>query len=120
MTGWLSLMVVWAAITALGVAVIAGFAVSARMRRKAEDERLAQPEQVVPVDSLRRPPPDQPAEVVPQQSPPSPTSTEQPTPPASVSNAELRRWARSSGLQVADRGPIPRHVREAWATAHQS
>jgi hypothetical protein len=43
-----------------------------------------------------------------------------PTPPAaSVSNAELRRWARNSGLRVADRGPIPGHIREAWAKANR-
>jgi hypothetical protein len=41
-----------------------------------------------------------------------------PLPPA-VTNAELRRWARSAGLQVADRGPMPAHVREAWSKAHR-
>jgi hypothetical protein len=38
---------------------------------------------------------------------------------ASVSNAELRRWAKDAGLRVADRGPIPGHVREAWAKANR-
>jgi hypothetical protein len=50
----------------------------------------------------------------------SPRIPPEPIPPAaSVSNAELRRWARNSGLNVADRGPIPKHVREAWAKANQ-
>jgi hypothetical protein len=46
--------------------------------------------------------------------PPKPTASA-----ASVSNAELRRWAKDCGLRVADRGPIPGHVREAWAKANR-
>jgi hypothetical protein len=45
--------------------------------------------------------------------PPKPTA-----PSVSISNAALRQWARESGLSVADRGPIPSHVREAWAQAN--
>ncbi|WP_027661742.1 Lsr2 family DNA-binding protein, partial [Salinispora mooreana] len=31
--------------------------------------------------------------------------------------AAIRKWAQANGYQVADRGRIPREVREAYATA---
>jgi hypothetical protein len=54
----------------------------------------------------------------------SPESHTPPVPPAPlgpmVSNADIRRWARAEGLHIADRGPIPARIRQAWADAHPS
>lgn len=38
------------------------------------------------------------------------------------SNAEVRAWARAQAppIVVSDLGPVPKHVREAYAAAHES
>ena len=35
-----------------------------------------------------------------------------------VTPAEMRQWAKDNGLDVADRGPIPQHVKDAYRDAH--
>lgn len=34
-----------------------------------------------------------------------------------ASNSEVKAWARSNGYEVADRGQVPKHVREAFKAA---
>lgn len=63
--------------------------------------------------------------------PPAPVADVEPPPPGSrravvppspaqsnLSTADLRRWARAEGLRIADRGPIPARIRQAWSDAH--
>ena len=47
-------------------------------------------------------------------------STETATAPeaASPSTAEVRAWARSTGLAVPDRGRVPPDISQAWRDAH--
>ena len=56
--------------------------------------------------------------------PPAPEPREPVLPPSPheprVSNADIRRWARATGLHVADRGVIPARIRQAWSDAHPS
>lgn len=45
--------------------------------------------------------------------------TDEPDPPPSEpSTADVREWARANGHDVADAGPIPNAVREAFDAAH--
>jgi hypothetical protein len=39
-------------------------------------------------------------------------------PAPSISTSELRAWARSTGLDVNERGPVPASVREAYNAAN--
>lgn len=95
--GWRA-FAVWAPFAVLAVVVLASCAVGTAIRRRAERR---QPHGVG-TDVVEPPPP-----------PPPP-----PPPAPSASTAELRRWAKSAGLRIADRGPIPAQVREAWSRAH--
>ncbi|WP_116451438.1 Lsr2 family protein [Blastococcus litoris] len=131
-TDWLVLVMAWGAMALLGLAVIVGVTISGWARRRSDgrltDERLrAGPADAVPTprdqpaggQSRRTAPPLPPPPEPPPPFEPPPTPAGQATPVRPVGNAELRQWARTSGLHIADRGPIPRHVREAWAQAHQ-
>ena len=73
-------------------------------RPAAPDQPLPPPEPVVNVET----PAPEPREPV---LPPPPHEPR-------VSNADIRRWARATGLQVADRGAIPARIRQAWSDAH--
>ena len=122
----------------LAVLVLALFAVSAWTSRRTEQLQqrelrtdAADPQALPPPPYAAPPPPPPPAAAPaepaeePQAPPPPPPAAlppeaaEPPQPPPAVTNAELRRWARNAGLKVADRGPIPAHVREAWSKAHR-
>ena len=137
MQGMAALLAAYVLVAVFGLAVLAAFAVSGSLGRKAD--RLTERGQEIASYQLLRPPPGtyppevstgQPAVPPPNHRPlaPPPPFTPQPPPPppvaprpvpkATVSSAELRLWARDSGLRVADRGPIPAHVREAWAKAN--
>jgi hypothetical protein len=142
MTWWMKILAIWAPFVVIALLVIAVAAANAWMERRSERERWyeatgetgkhsaqalrdrlaevpAAPRHDQPL-ALAQPPP-QPASYSPQPAQPAPTevpSTPPPEPPA-VSTAELRLWARQTGLRVADRGPVPAHVREAWLRAQQ-
>jgi type IV secretory pathway VirB10-like protein len=128
MTLGMQVLAMMAPFAGLAVLVLAVFAVSAWTGRRTE--RLQQ--HGIRTAALYRPPPSpwgavppEPAEP-PQPAPPPPPAAPPPEPveppqpplPPAVTNAELRRWARGAGLRVADRGPVPTHVREAWSKEH--
>jgi hypothetical protein len=127
MTLGMQVLAMMAPFAGLAVVVLAGFAVSAWTGRRTE--RVQQ--RGIRTAALYLPPPPPSAALPPepaeprQPAPPTPSAARPPEPaeapqtplPPAVTNAELRRWARSAGLRVADRGPVPAHVREAWSKA---
>ena len=90
MTWWQTFLAAWAPFVLLAIGVLAAVVADAWRESRTAD-RWDQHE------AHAEPPP-----------PPQPTA---------VTSAEVRRWARTSGLQVSDRGPIPARVREAWLRA---
>ncbi len=124
MTWWETFLAAWAPFALLAILVMAAVIIQAwrdgrtdgRNTDEAHTREPLPPPSPQPASAVQ--PPDPP--LARQATPPQPTPTQE-TPPQEtpVSSAELRRWARSSGLQVSDRGPIPARVREAWLWAHQ-
>jgi hypothetical protein len=114
-----SMLTVHLSFAGFGFVVLAAFAVSGWLRGKAERRQARERQWDNFPALLPRRPAAYPPEVQARQPAPFPPLPRQPTAPAPVSSAELRRWARNSGLRIADRGPIPRHVREAWAQVHR-
>ena len=98
MTWWQTFLAAWAPFALLAIGVLAAVVADAWRESRTAD-RWDQYE----------------AHAEPPQPPPPP-----PPLPTAVSSAEMRRWARASGLQVSDRGPIPARVREAWLRAQGS
>jgi hypothetical protein len=137
MIWWAKLLAVWAPFVVIAMLVIAFAAVHAWLERRSErllryesSREVAQPSTQAPAPPRGRhaaveQPPPQPVSIPPQPAQPSPPPPMEPAfrtapePPA-MSTAELRRWARNTGLRVADRGPVPTHVREAWLKAHRT
>jgi hypothetical protein len=123
--GFSGLLVASGAITGFAALVLVGFAISHWLRARAE-RRERRPVRAVPAAPPAAPAPAAPAPVAPVPVAPPPVAPLPVLPVAPppvarervVSNAELRRWARTAGLSVADRGPIPARIRQAWAAAH--
>jgi hypothetical protein len=113
-TWWGRLLVAWAPFAVIAVLVIAVVATNAWMGRRADREHRREARGQAAHPSTQ-PPRPQAAEVPPPGPPLPPAAPE----PVIVSTADVRRWARSTGLRVADRGPVPAQVREAWVTAQQ-
>jgi hypothetical protein len=142
MTWWVQILAVWAPFVVIAMLVIAVAAANDWIERRSEREhqyganrkaaqQSTQAPRSQPAEVLSETRPGQPSAVAqPLPHPPShrrepvqplpPASTEPPPETPAVSTAELRRWARQTGLRVADRGPIPAHVREAWLRAQQA
>lgn len=140
MQGMAALLTAYVLVAVVGLAVLAAFAVSGSTGRKADRGRLTEQLEDISSPQPLRPPPGiyppevpvgHPAVLPPNDrpsAPPPPVTPQPPLPPppvapapgpqATASNAELRRWATDSGLRVANRGPIPAHVREAWVKAN--
>jgi hypothetical protein len=118
MDGMRGLLVAYLLIVLVAVLLLLTVAFTAcrrsRADRRADRDAQAVPPPRPPHAAASQPPPPPPVNLSGQPSP----STSPPPLVASVGNAELRRWAKASGLRVADRGPIPAHVRAAWSNAH--
>ncbi len=127
MTWWETFLAAWAPFALLAILVMATVTIQAwrdrRTDRRNPDEAHTweplPPPAPQPASAVQ--PPDPPLRQAPPQATPPQATPPQETPPQKtpVSSAELRRWDRSSGLQVSDRGPISARVREAWSRAHQ-
>jgi hypothetical protein len=136
--GMAGLLTAYVLLAVFGLAVLSTLVLSGSLKRRADRRQPREVQRDIGYGPVQAPPgayppqvpdrqpvllpptPRQPAPpppVVPQAVPPPPVAP-QTAPKTTVSNAELRRWARDSGLRVADRGPIPAHVRRAWAKAN--